>query len=271
MPSTKNSVMLVASSLLALSCKGVDPAPTELDDLFHYFWTWYEDGQEQQLGEAIDNLYQAVGGPDLEQVLDGSLSDLGVDEAALVGVDGVETALAQGLYMVRSLACEMDHLETILYQLDQDQLYEGVYDSYERSYTSSLEDYLARNTDFLSWEVDYSASILGSSYDAHIVGGLRYLPADEESSHLPAIMSRVYMPRPAAFEDGSSKSMDQDYQIEIFWERSPGDLLHAYGLWRQGDYGSGFTTDDEIVQRIMLGNMSDWDDNTEDLCGESLP
>ena len=76
------------------------------------------------------------------------------------------------------------------------------------------------------------------------------------------------MTQPAAFDEGSKKSMDQDYQIEAFWERSPGELVHVYGMWRQGDYGAGYTTDSEGVQRLILNGMSSWDDDTERLCAE---
>ena len=74
-----------------------------------------------------------------------------------------------------------------------------------------------------------------------------------------------------AFEEGSDKSMDQDYQLEIYWPRGPGRVVHAYAMWRQADWGSGFTSDDEGVQRILLNNLIAWDDDTEKLCEEGRP
>ncbi|MBN2799100.1 MAG: hypothetical protein JXX28_08120 [Deltaproteobacteria bacterium] len=257
--------------LLALSgCKAVAPAPEDLDGLLAWMWRSYDQGDDADLAEAIRNLDEAIGAEAMDGVSDGTLSDLLPEDAARVGIEDRDPAGAQGLYLVRDYPCTLAQLEPILYALPQAEQYPDVYDSYVRAYTSDLDDYLARNTPALSWEVDYAATLLGDSYQAHIEGGLRYLGALEpaETPWGPVLISRVYLPQAAQFDAGSGKSMNQDYQLEIFYEREPGRIVHAYGMWREADYGSGLSLEDGAVQRILLNNLSDWDDQTAALCAE---
>lgn len=266
------TLLLSVPLLATLGCKKVDPAPRELDALLHWFWTEYSEGTDEELAEGIANLYDAVDAANFEELSDGSVSKLTKDEAALVGVTDRNPADASGVYLVNSYACTLGKLQPILLHKAQDELYDGIYDRYERDYTSSRADFEDRVTTTMGWEVEYDASLLGASYTANIVGGLRFLPAldDELSPHGPAMLARTHMPQPAEFES-DNKSQDQDYQIEIWVKRKSGELLHVYGLWRQADFGSGFTSDDEGVQRILLNNLAAWDDDTEVLCAEGRP
>ena len=116
--------------------------------------------------------------------------------------------------------------------------------------------------------VSYSATILGTSYTADLLSGVRRIP--ELSPFGPALVTAAWLTGPADF-DSDSKSMDQDYQVEIYYERSPGEILHAYGVWREADFGSGFTSNDEGVQRLLLNSLADWDDTTVELCAEGRP
>lgn len=255
-----------------LGCRAIDPAPDDLDGLVHWTFAHYADADDAELADAVVNLDAVIGA--LDDVVDGTLLPLTVDEAGAVPREvDLDPAGAQGLYLTRTFACTLADLEPILVHLEQDVLYDGVYDSYDRAYTSDLDAFSSREEPFLGWEVDYTASLLGASYDSHLLGGLRYLPEldAERSPWGPALVSRVFIPRPAEFAEGSNKSMDQDYQIEVFWEREPGTIAHVYGMWRQADYGNGLTLEDTTVQRILLNNLSDWDDNTERLCAEGLP
>lgn len=241
-----------------LACKKVEPAPADLDGLLHWFWTEYESGQDEALLEGVGNALSIVDVEALAQeVEDGSISRLSEDEAALVGVTDRDPALAVGLYLLNVFDCSMDELEPVLWEPDQASLYQDVYESYVRTFTSSQEDFASGAVDTLSWEVIYSVDSLGY-YVAETVGGLRRLPEG-------ALLQRTYMPQPADYE-GDGKSFDQDYQIEIYIEQPQGQMLHLYGLWREADYGLG-TLDNESVQRILLNNLAKWDDSTEAACG----
>jgi hypothetical protein len=246
------------------------PAPADLDGLLHYLWQGYEAGGDDQIAEAARNLHAAVDGDALAEVRDGTLTDLTAEEAGLVGRTDTDVTLAQGMYLVRTFPCTLADLDPLLYDLHQDALHPGSYDSYERAYTSSLADYEAREEPWLSWHVDYATSILGTSYTAALEGGLRWVPdlGAEASPWGPLLVARTWMPEAAVMEEGSSKSLSQDFQIELFYERVPGELLHAYGLWREAGFGALGTTADEGVQRVILNALSDWDDETAGLCAE---
>ena len=111
-------------------------------------------------------------------------------------------------------------------------------------------------------------TLLGSTYTSQVDGGLRRVhgldPGLSECEN--GLMARFVMPEPAVFEPGSSKEMSLNFQIEIFYERSAGRIMHFYGSWQHADMGAGLTTDDEAVQAVILNNMASWDDQTEQLC-----
>ena len=66
----------------------------------------------------------------------------------------------------------------------------------------------------------------------HTSGGVRFIPADEKAGTGPILLSRSWMKGPAQFK-GDDTSFDQDFQIETYYERAPGELWHAYGVWRE--------------------------------------
>ena len=68
----------------------------------------------------------------------------------------------------------------------------------------------------------------------------------------------------------SDWTFEQDYQIELFWERAPGELVHAYGIWREMNVG-GLSAEDEGFVNVTLNNMVDWDEQTVALCAEGRP
>jgi hypothetical protein len=240
--------------LLLGGCKKVEPAPKELDALMHWMWSRYDDGLDEELAEGGENLWGAVDGDGWTESWDGSLTALTKDEAAAVGVTDRDPADAPGVFLVNVYTCSLGQLEPILLHKAQDELYEGVYDRYDRAYSTSREDFEARAALTMGWEVSYDASLFGTSYTAEIDGGLRAVPEVEVSAHGEFLMARTVLPEPAEFE-GGNRSQPQDYQLEIWQSRGDGTLLHVYGLWRQADFGSGITSESEGSQRILLNNL----------------
>ena len=121
-----------------LACKKVEPAPADLDELLHRFWAEYETADDAamlvSISEALDIVdVQALA----EEFEKGTLTDLTEEEAALVGVTDRDPAQAVGLYLLNVFDCTMEELEPVLWEPDQASLYEGVYESYERTFTSS--------------------------------------------------------------------------------------------------------------------------------------
>jgi hypothetical protein len=154
---------------------------------------------------------------------------------------------------------------------DQAELYPGVYDTYQRDYGGDRDDWLAGDVDTLTWSLDYSASILGSTYSGQTEATLRRAIPDGDAPFTEAHLVRFFAPEPNVFEGDSEKSFEQDYQFEVYWSRADGQTLHAYGMWRQANWGFGFTSEDESVQRILLNNMANWDDDTEVICADGGP
>jgi hypothetical protein len=72
---------------------------------------------------------------------------------------------------------------------------------------------------------------------------------------------------PAAFDQGSNKSLPQDYQIDLFYERAPGEVIHMFAVWRQMNVGT-LSTNDDILVNIMLANFVEWDQEFSKLCGK---
>lgn len=252
-------------------CKKVEPAPAELDALFHWFWEQYDDGTDETLAGGLVNLHAAVKGGSLEEPFDGTVTDLSDAEAQQVGVSS-DPSLAAGIFLVNTFPCAWDQLERILSYGPQDELYEGVYHSYTRDFEGSRDAWLAGDAPLLRYDLEYEADVLGSTYTATIDGVIRRVPdLGDDTPHGPFLVQRSVMPQPGRFEGGSNKSMDQDYQLEVFWAPRRGQVHHAYAMWRQADWGSGFDSDNESAQRILLNNLLDWDGDTTTLCEEGRP
>lgn len=253
--------------LVAMACKQVEPAPPELEEVLHRVWQRYDDGSDGELARAVADLEIAVDGEDLTESFDGTVSRLTAGEVALVGVTDRDPALAAGVFLVNAFDCEAGLLEEILSYPDQSELYEGVYSAYARTFDTPRDSWLAGTDDRVDYDIVYTASMLGAVYEATSRGALRRIDDPERGS---AVIQRSYMPEPGRFEGDANKSMDQDYQLELYLP-SGGRVVHVYGMWRQADFGSGFDMEGETSQRLLLNNLLDWDHDTAELCAAGLP
>ena len=69
------------------------------------------------------------------------------------------------------------------------------------------------------------------------------------------------------FPSTSTSYFKQDYQIEVFWEQSPGRIFHGYGMWRDIKVGGfNLTIEDNGFLNIVLDNLVAWDTRTAELC-----
>jgi len=269
---TVAGLVLGAHLICGGGCKKVEPAPEALDRLFPYFFTQIDEGTDEDLAYGIRELHRVMQVEDVEDVMDGSISTLNRTDLEVVGMGSKNPGDAAGVYLVKRFDCSLAQLEAILSHKNQDELYEGVYDRYSRTYTSSKDAYLSREAMDLTWDLEYDATIVGKSYTSQVKGKLRRVRdlGAEESPFGSFLVSRAYIPRPAQFESGSTR-LDQDYQIEMYYSASGGEILHAYGVWREADFGGGIDSDSEGSQRLLLNSMADWDDDTERLCAEGRP
>lgn len=261
--------------LALLACHSTQPAPADLDGLAHWYWSHYDGADDAASDDAAVlaatlNLDAAVG--DLAQPMTGTLTDLSTDEQAVLGLESPhDIAAAAGMFLMNTVPCTMDQIERITIALEQDALYPDTYTSYARTYTSDADAYLARETPYLTWRSSIDAEVLGASYHEDIDGGARHVSDPDGAAFGDMLMTRVYLPEPATFEEGNdAKSFTQDYQLEIYYPRSDTELVHAYVLWRQMDYGGGLDTDDASAQSLMLGALIDWDDANAALCADGF-
>ena len=256
---------LAVIAVAAVGCKAVEPAPDDLDGLFHWFWTNYEDASEPDWLDGINNAHAAMGMGALEDVADGSLSAFSREEmdVVLMREDADPEELA-GLYLLNVLPCTIEQIEEIVTALDQAAMYEEAYESYDREYTSDAEAYFAREEPTLSFRSDIGAGMLGASYTETVEGLVRWVPESDDFNHDPVLLARYHMPEEAVW-DTASFFFTQDYQVEIYYERAPGELAHLYGLWRNMGYGEG-STKDEGIARQVLNRLADWDRRTAELC-----
>jgi len=259
---------LLLLPLIANGCKPVDPAPDDLDGLFHYVWEKYDQGLDEEIAEAVVNAHHAVDADDLEEVVDGSLEDpFTREDMDVVGMrDDADPDELAGMYLVNRIDCTLAEVEDIITRLNQDELYTGNYEDYDRQYTSDLDDYLAREATHLTWDVDIRAEFFaGAMYEEFIHGGVRYTPSmDAVSPHGPVVIARTWMPDEAEFENDDFY-FTQDYQLEIYYEPDPGDVVHLYALWRYSGWLDADTNSDTLVRGI-LNALYDWDVRTEELC-----
>jgi len=257
------------TAMTLTGCKKVEPAPEDLDSLMQWFWANYDEEDPGVLIDGVDNLHVAIGGASFDELEDGSLSSLPADAADGLDISPApDVAEARGFYLLNTFPCTLETLETILYDLDQGSMYDDAYTTYKRSYITDFDAYTGRQEDQLGWEVELTGDLLGSDFTEWLQGGLRYLP---DTGQGPALMARTFMTQPTAFEEGSSKAFDQDYQLEVFYERAPGEIMHAYALWRTMDMGGGISMEDDAAVRIVLNNLADWDDRTAELCAAGAP
>lgn len=264
-------LFLLVVPLAICACR-VSEAPESVDALARWYWVNYEDLTDEDVLDGVQNLDAEVlilDGKD-KMPLKAKLEDLQASEIAHLPLPpGTNPTLAQGLVVVTVMPCTLAQIESIFIGDNFAKDFPDVYDSYQRDYETSVEDYLSRETLELSWKTTYQASLLGDRYTAEILGEARWVPDQdrEEGPKGPALLGRSVLMTPATFDPSSNKSLPQDYQIDLFYERSPGEVIHMFAVWRQMNVGT-LSTDDDILVNIMLANFVEWDQEFSKLCGK---
>jgi hypothetical protein len=251
-------------------CKAVDPLPEDLDGAVHWLWGAMDAGAAAEVHAGVVALDGALGGDALVAATDGSISRLTAEQVAPLGITDRDPADAAALFIANRIDCGLDDVVDIFSAPNQDELYPGVYAQQERTYDGDRDAFLAGDVDDLRWSLTYQTSILGSRYTGGTEAYLRRVRPDPASGAPfdDAYLVRFHAPEPAVFEEGAGKSFTQDYQFEVYWAREDGATLHAYAMWREANWGAGFTSEEEGVQRLLLNGMKDWDDDTARICAE---
>ena len=259
--------MLVLLSVLG--CKNVDPAPAGLDDLAHYFWDHFDDAETDALSAGIINLHAAIDGDSRADVTDGSISNLSLDQLAIVGMEHEDPSDAYGVFLANLVeGCSLEEIEYLTYAANQDELHPGTYVSYDRDYTTDIDSYLAGEEELLTWLTTYEVSGFASDYIASLDGWLRRVPELETVStpYGPVLISRAVLTEPAYFSGSDERALFQDYQLEIYYERAPEEILHFYIIWRDMVPLANQDFSAESTQRLVLDGLATWDEDSESYC-----
>lgn len=263
---------ILACAAIASACKPLEPAPRDLDALYHRFWTQFDDGTDEDLQEDVRALLDVI---DEASIVDEpgrfEPSRLSVEEQAEVDLATApppDPALARGVATTTRYRCAMDTLTELLVFPDQNSIY-GKYDAYERRFDGDTAPFVAGDVATTGWEGTITASIpLVGTYTYDFRPELRRVPGPEELDG-DVIIARTNLIAPAVWTT-EKPSFTQDYQIEVYYPFE-GDVLHVYGTWRAMDLAALGDMESDTVVGVTVQQMYGWDDITEETCASGLP
>lgn len=247
-----------------------ETAPEEVDANLKWFWVHGDEAGDATLVDGANKLAVSGKADTRTAPLKGQMRNrLEPSDLVNVGLEHNDPSTARGVILVNLFDCTLDRLAVILSAKDQKSQYADVYERYDRTFTvSDPEAFTGGSSDVITWNVATRVALpLGDVYDSNLKGGLRRVkaPADGPTKG-DFIIARTYLTEPAVFQNPDTTSyFRQDYQIELFWEQSPGRVFHAYGMWRDIKTYD-LTIEDNGFLNIVLDNLKKWDDGTEALC-----
>lgn len=266
--------MLFLLILAFLGCASPHPAPEALQEVLPWMFQHWDEAADEEIAKYFVQMEGAATPVNNENPMKGTIGNLQAENVAKYNLDpGVhDVSKARGVFIFNAFKCSLHQLERVLIDRDQTNLYPDQYLGYERIYSTNADDYKARKTNFLRWQTNLTASKTVATLTETLEGGVRFIPdlGKEKSPYGAAIVQWTLMPNPASLDD-PSYFWKQDYQIEMYTERAPGEILHAYGMWRQVYVTSLFDSNtDGFVSRVT-GALIDWDKMTEDDCAAGRP
>lgn len=247
-----------------------ETAPEAVDDNLKWFWVNGDSADDATLIDGAAKLSVAGKADTRTTPLKGQMRNrLETSDLTNVGLEANDPSTARGVIVVNLFDCTLPKLSAILAAKDQKAQYTDVYESYDRTFTSSdVDAFVNGSSSVLNWDIAARVALpLGDVYDSNLKGGLRRITASAESATKgDFIIARTYLTAPAMFQNPNTTSyFRQDYQIEIFWEQSPGRIFHAYGMWRDIKTYD-LTIEDNGFLNIVLDKLVNWDDQTAVLC-----
>lgn len=248
--------LAVAAAVMA-GCAS-DAAPEKITDFSKWLWRNYETASDEQLASAIVQLNGTVTAVTADQPTKALISRLAQSDVTLVGLTG-DASKAVGMLAITETACTLKQVEAIHTSAAPQAVHPKAYSKYQRNFVQNRDDYLAHKIAKLDWDTE-----LTSDYATEkLHGGARWV-ADLGKAKSPfggAMVSRTFLKEPAV---GDGVTWPQDYQIEAFYERSPGHVVHLFAVWRQADFG--ISTETTTLQNLQLGGFVDWDKEMEAAC-----
>jgi hypothetical protein len=280
--------MSVLALLTLVGCKHLDPAPEDAAGAADWLYANFDGAEPAAIADAVAKMHDDLDAGAMTEAIETTMDPLSVEAVAAVGRTAVESLseadqaevtdaqldsgeLArlsdqQGMLIVTVIGCPRDEVEALLAATNQDEIHGG-YDAYDRRWDGDGADYFARTADRLTWTTDYTVSVVGSTYHATIEGGLRYVPAtsgDDTFRFGDVVLGRAVLPEPGVFDTGEGY-FRQDYQLDVLWERAPGETVHAFGVWRDL-LVAGFHSSNPGFISLVSDRSVEADQEIEDLC-----
>ncbi|MBI5608643.1 MAG: hypothetical protein HY902_07160 [Deltaproteobacteria bacterium] len=244
--------------LVSLAGCAADDAPEAITNATFWLWRNYDTATDERLAEAIIALNGSVTPVSADEPMKVLIGGLNSADVKLVGRTDVDASQAVGMLVVTEFACKLSQIEKIHTAAEQDSLHPGSYKAYKRTFVGSRDDFLAGKVGKLDWNTELTSDYATES----LAGSARHVPdfGKEKSPFGAALVSRTFLTKPA-----SGTEWPQDYQIEAYYERKPGRMVHMFAVWRQATF-SGLSSDSSILQKIQMNGFVDWDKAIETAC-----
>lgn len=243
----------------------VAPAPSDIDGLSRWLWLNRQGASDQEIADAIRKLDVAAG--PLETDREETISRLQPGDAKDSGTtfEG-DIAKAAGMVLLNRIHCPLAKVEKLFVQKDQKALHAN-YITYDRTFDGVEADYLERRTNPFTWNSVYKLQLLIPIFKPTVPGGVRFVPATMtgDGPKGPYLVGHAYFDGAAEVVSGGDDYFKQNYQVQVFYERAPGDVVHLYALWQELKVGY-LTSDGEDVASITLGSLKKSDDDYETHC-----
>lgn len=261
------SLAICGASLLG--CEQPVEAPEDLNGLARFFYRSFEPPDrdpalvDQEIQAGVVQLHAVLDAASLDE-LRGTLDDITTDELSTVGMEERDPTIPQGMFIANVIHCPLDEVERIVLAPDQMALYPDAYSAYSRTFDDERPENLP------TWSLTYTSPdspLFSNHFTVTVESGLRKVAETESATHGRVLLRRGFMPSPAVFDEPSDAvEYSQDYQVEVYYERAPAEVVHFYSIWRFMKLGAlGDTTGDLLLDQTLNG-MLDWDKKTDALC-----
>ena len=246
------------AAVLCLPGCAADPAPEAITDVSRWVWRNYATATDARLADAVVALHGQVTAVTADEPLKVLAAELTQADVALAGRSGVDPAKARGMVVVTEFGCKLAQVKKIHTAPNQDELHPGAFATYKRTYAQGRDAFLAGQVAKLDWTSD----ITGDYGNGRLIDSARHVPdlGQVQTPFGAALVGRTWLQAAATGADWT-----QDYEVDIYYERTPGRVVHLVAAWRQATF-SGFSTDSSFLQNIMMQSFVNWDKEIEQHC-----
>lgn len=259
----KTMILLVVFITIALASGcAEDAAPEKIIDVSRWLYRNYDTASDERLAEAVVALAGSTTAVSADNPFKGLIGSLKAGDNMVVGRTGVDPTQTVGMMVVSEFNCKLAQVEKIHSATEQNTLHPSAYTAYKRTFRQNRDDYLARKFNKLDWDTELTSDYASEKLD----GSLRFIPdlGKDKSPYGAALVSRTWL-KENAVAVASATEWQQDYQVEAYFERTPGKVVHLFAVWRQAQF-MGLSNESATLQNLQFGGFVDWDKEVEKAC-----